>query len=101
QSDASTLAVIGFGKVDELEVERKSARKQNSSIHRQRVNELECRGGLPRRLLLVAAGLRIAATNGALPQRFNMREEVFARLLPQHFAQQNAKRADVAAQRSL
>ena len=43
----------------------------------------------------------VAAADGALPQRFNLRKELVAGLLAQHHAQQRAQRAHVAAQRRL
>ena len=100
QRDAAALAVIGFGQIDQLEVEGKGAREQNGALHGQRMHQFERLGGVAGGLFVLAAGFGIAAANGALAQRFNVREEVFAGLLAQHFAQQHAQRAHVAAQRS-
>ena len=62
---------------------------------------LERAGGMPRGFFVVAARLGIAAANRALPQRFHLREQLFAGLLAQHLAQQRAQRAHIAPQRRL
>ena len=43
----------------------------------------------------------VAAPDGPLPQRFDLRKKLVAGLLAQHHAEQRAKGAHVAAQRSL
>jgi hypothetical protein len=53
---------------------------------------------MARGLFLAAAGFGIATPDGALAQSFNVREEVFAGLLAQHFTEQHAERAHVAPQ---
>ncbi len=100
ESQAAALAVVGFGQIDELEVEGESAREQDGAIDGQRVDQFERGGGVAGRFFLVAAGFGIAAADGALAQRFDVREQVFAGLLAQHFAQQHAERAHIAAQGS-
>ena len=47
----------------------------------------------------VSVRLGVAAADGALPQRFNLRKKLLAGLLAQHLAQQRAQRTHVAAQR--
>ena len=98
QGDAAALAVVGFGQVDELEVEGEGAGEQDGALDGQRVDQLERGGGVAGGFFVVAAGFGVAAADGALAQRFDVREEVVAGLLAQHFAQQHAQRAHVAAQ---
>ena len=98
EGDAAALAVIGFGKVDELEVEREGAREQDGAFDGKRVDEFERCGGVTSGLFVFAAGFSIATANGSLAQGFDVREEVFAGLLAQHFAEERAEGAHVAAQ---
>ena len=99
QRDAAALAVVGFGKIDEFEIESEGAGEQDGALDGQRVHKFERLCGVAGGFSLVAARLGIAAANGALAQRFNVRKEVLAGLLAQHFAQQHAQRAHIAAQR--
>ncbi len=101
QRDAAALAMVGFGQIDELEVESKGAREQDGALDGQRVHQFQRGGGVARGLFGVAARLGIAAADGALAQRFDLRKKLVAGLLAQHLAQQRAQRAHVAAQRRL
>ena len=101
QRDAAALAVVGLSQVDQLEVKRKGAGEQDGALHGQRVNQFKGAGGLPGGICVAATGLGIAAADGALAQRFNLREKLLAGLLAQHVAQQRAQRAHVPPQGSL
>ena len=64
------------------------------------MHQLERLLALQSRFFVFAARFGIPPANRSLAQRFDVFEEVFARLLAQHFAQQRAQRAHIAAQRS-
>ena len=98
QRDAAALAMIRFREIDELEVEGEGAREQNGAPHGHRVHQLHRRGGMACGLFGMAVRFRVAAPDGALPQRLDLRIELLANLLAQHRAQQRAQRAHVAAQ---
>jgi hypothetical protein len=100
QSDAATFTVVGLCQVDQLKVKRKGAREQNGAFNGERVDQLERLGSMLGSLFRVAAGFRIAAANGALPQRFHMLIKIVAGLLAQNFAKQGAEGPHIAAQGS-
>ena len=96
----ATLAMVGLGQVDQLEVEREGARKLvstggvfgllvDASEHRGEIS-----GGLRRSIFQILATLA-----GCLAQSFDRFIHTGRGLLPQHDSEQHAQRADVAAQR--
>ncbi len=101
QSDAAALAVVGFGQIDELEVEGEGAGEQDGALDGQRVHQFKRGGGVARGFFGAAASFGVAAADGALAQRFDLRKHLVAGLLAQHLAEQRAQRAHVAAQRRL
>src|SRR6266568_6950782 len=90
--------MIGFGQVDELEVESEGACEQYGALYGERVDQLESFGSVASGFSIVAASLSVAPPDRALAQSLDMRKEVFASLLAQHFAEQSAERTNVAAQ---
>ena len=93
--------MVGFRQIDELEVEGEGARQQDGALDGQRVHQIERGDGLTGGLSGLAAQLRVAAADGALTQRLDLREGLVAGLLAQDCAKQRAQRAHVAAQRRL
>ncbi len=98
QRDSAALAVIRFGKVDELEVEGEGAREQNGPFDGKRVDQFECFFAVQGRFIVFATRFGIATADGALAQCFDVFEEGVAGLLAQNFAQQRTQGAHVAAQ---
>ncbi len=97
--NATALAVIGLRKIDEFKVEGEGAGEQDGALDGQRVDQFESAGGVESGFLLEAAGLGVAAANGALAQRFNLGKELVASLLAEHVAEERSKRTHVAAER--
>ncbi len=100
KGDAAALAVVRFGKIDELEVERKGPREQDGALRRKGMNQIEGDGRMACGFFGVATGFGIAAANGSLAQSFDMSKQVVACLLAQYFAKQCAQGAYVATQGS-
>ena len=76
QGDAAALAVVGFRQIDELEVEGKGAGEQDGALDGQRVHQFKRGGGVARGLFGAAARFGIAAADGALAQRFDLRKQL-------------------------
>ena len=85
--EAAALAVVGFGQVDELEVERKGACEL---VGTERVGGF---GGDRGEL-----GFLLAARDGGEAQGFDSLVNTRLGLLAQHLAEQHAERTHVAAQ---
>jgi len=75
--------MIGFSQIDELEIEREGAGKENGALGRKRMDEIESDCGVAGGFFFGAACFRIAPANGPLPQRFHMCEQVIAFLFAQ------------------
>ena len=69
--------MVGFGEIDEFEVEGECARQQDRTVNRKRVNKFKSLGALACSFLFIAACLGIAAANGSLAQCFDVGKEVF------------------------
>src|SRR6185312_4370541 len=93
-------AVVGFGEVDQLEVEAEGAREPVGGGEIEGVDAgqglLEVFGGGGG----IAAGIRFAARDGRAAKRLDGVVESVTGLFAEHAAKQRAERADVAAQRS-
>src|SRR6516225_2255739 len=97
----ATLAMVGFSKVDQLEIKsegppqligllgRKAAYLKDRLLH-QRLSFVDGAGMLG-----------IATANGRLPQFFDLSVEVLARLLANHLPEQRTQRTNIAPQRRL
>ena len=85
---AAAFAVVGFGKVDELEVEAEGAREL---VGADRVFDVACE-------LRQVVGAGLAPRDGGLAQRFDLFIDAGLRLLANDLAEQGAEGADVAAQ---
>ena len=94
QRQAAALAVVGFGQVDELEVEGKGARQQVGGGNIEAAYALQ-------RLLHGRHAAVVAAADGGAAQFLDSLEKIIARLLAQHLAQQHAERTHIAPQRHL
>jgi len=102
--ETATLAVVGFGQVDELEVEAKctrelvGSRKIKGADAGERLLEVSGSGGCVRGSALGSFGL--AACDGSAAKSFDGVVERGAGLLAENLAEKHAERADVAAKRS-
>src|ERR1700755_3088083 len=102
--EAATLAVVGLGQVDELEVEAKGTRELVSSgkiecaYAFERLLEVSGRGGCVCISLLRGFGLPAGA--GGAAKGFDGVVERIASLFAENLAEEHAERAYVAAKRS-
>ena len=87
---AATLAMVGFGQVDEFEVEGKGA---GELIGAKRVL---CDGG---EMELGWRCVAFAAGDGGLAESFDILVDAGCSLLAEHLAEQHAERTDIATER--
>jgi tRNA-dihydrouridine synthase len=102
--EPATLAVVGLGQVDELEVETKRTRelvgngKIESADAVERLLEMSGSGGCVCRSALRSFGL--AAGDGCAAKGFDGVVKRVPGLFAENLAEKHAERADVAAKRS-
>jgi hypothetical protein len=99
--EATALAVVGLGKVDELEVEAEGPRKLIRSGKVESVHTIKSllEMGI-RASISILVRLRLTPCNRGAAQCFDGVIERLACLFAENFAEQHAERANVAAQRS-
>ena len=100
ESEAAALAVVGLRQVDELEVKSESAGEQDGALDGQRVDQIQGAHGVECGFFVEAAGLGIAAADGALAQGLDLGKKLLAGLFAQHIAEQRAEGTHVAAEGS-
>ena len=100
--EASALAVVGLGEVDEFEVEGEGAGEAVGAVgvggELVDAEEGLLQVGAGRGQVSGAGGLGLAARDGGAAEALDGLEEGVACLLAQHGAEQDAERTDVAAQ---
>ena len=100
EGEAAALAVVGFGQVDELEVEGEGAGEKQGAVEGQGVDELQRVGGVPGGGGGCAKVFGFTASNGALAELLHLGKQFVAGLLAQDFAEQHTQRTHITAQGS-
>jgi hypothetical protein len=101
EREAAPLTVIGFGKINEFEVKGEGTSEENGARDRKRTDEIEGSGGLRGGFFGVTPEFGVAAADGVLAEGFDLFVKVVTILLAEHFAEEHAERAHVAAKGNL